>query len=351
MRTRFFVFFLLLLFPACEKPLRLPYIAPELHNWPQPYKGVPGLKLHVFNTGTVEIPAKLVSRGSSILDTQELDILAFIIEHPRQGLILFGTGLNHEIADNPERYLGGFFNSLGSPEMEKGQDILSQLKKAKLSSKKVHALIMPDLRFDHTGELESFPLAQAIVTTAEHTATTGQDESLSLAKEYDNVSKWKFIDFAGAGQLGTFRAHRDLFGDGSVLLLDATGATAGGLAALVRLPAGPVVLCGNLAWTEEHYRYARLPGLLFDRAAWWENIWRLKKFKDLVPELAVLPDHDWAAVEAAKTKDIVLHTFAAEETELKKAQTSSRQGSDQSQTRLRPVSDKAQASLKSFGLN
>jgi hypothetical protein len=75
-----------------------------------------------------------------------------------------------------------------------------------------------------------------------------------------------------------------------------------------------VLLCGNLAWTKQHYLYTRPPGLLFDRDAWWEKIWRLKKFKDLVPELAVLPDHDWAAVEAAKTKDVVLHPFAAGET-------------------------------------
>ena len=81
---------------------------------------------------------------------------------------------------------------------------------------------------------------------------------------------------------------------------------------LVRLPAGPVLLCGNLAWTKEQYFYTRLPGLLFDRDAWWEKVWRLKKFKDLVPELAVLPDHDWAAVEAGKTKDVVLHSFSAE---------------------------------------
>ena len=32
-----------------------------------------------------------------------------------------------------------------------------------------------------------------------------------------------------------------------------------------------------------------------------------------MPELAVLPDHDWAAVEAAKTKDMVLHPFSTNE--------------------------------------
>jgi len=152
----------------------------------------------------------------------------------------------------------------------------------------------------------------------------------------EDVDGNRFIDFAGAEPLGTFRAHRDLFGDGSVLLIDAAGATAGGLAVLVRLPAAPVLLCGNLAWTKEQYFYARLPGLLFDRAAWWEKVWRLKKFKDLVPKLAVLPDHDWAAVAATKTKDMVLHTFSAkEETEdsgkEKRENASKKEGKDKKQ--------------------
>jgi len=308
------VFFLVLFLSACDKPLRLPYITPELHHWPKPYKGVAGLRLHVFNTGTVEVPSKLVYRGGRLLDTHTLDILVFVIEHPRRGLILVGTGLNREITDDPERYLGVLLTSLGSPVMEKGQDILSQLQRAKLPNERVRYLILPDLQLDHTGELESFPSAQAIVTSTEHNAAIDQEGTgLYLTKEYDNVRKWRFIDFAGAKPLGTFRAHQDLFGDGSVLLIDAAGATAGGLAVLVRLPAAPVMLCGNLAWTVEQYRYARLPGLLADRDAWWEKVWRLKKFKELVPELAVLPDHDWAAIEAAKTKDMVLHPFSVQE--------------------------------------
>jgi len=310
----FLIFFLALFLSACDKPLRLPYIAPELHNWPKSYKGVAGLKLRVFNTGTLVVPRKLVYRDGSLLGTASLDILVFVIEHPRHGLILVGTGLNRKIADNAERYMGTFRTSAGTPVMEKGQDILSQLKRAKLPGEKVRHIILPDLRLDHTGELESFPLTRPIVASAEYEAATDEQESaLSLSKEYDDVHQWRFIDFAGAEPLGTFRAHRDLFGDGSVLLIDAAGATAGGLAVLVRLPVAPVLLCGNLAWTKEQYFYARLPGLLFDRAAWWEKIWRLKKFKDLVPELAVLPDHDWSAVAAAKTKDIVLHSFSSGE--------------------------------------
>lgn len=303
----------LLVLAACEKPLRLPYILPELHNWPTPYKGVAGLRLHVFITGKIEAPAKVVYRDGSVRGKQTLDILAFAIEHPRHGVILFGTGLNRSLAGESKRSLKGWLAAFGKPTMAKEQDLSSQLQKAKLLPEKVRHVILPDLRFDHTGEVESFSTAQVIVSNAEHLAAMGPDaDRLSLSEEYDQVRTWQFVNFIDAPPLGTFQAHRDLFGDGSMLLLDVTGATAGGMAVLVRLPSGPVLLCGNLAWTKEQYLYARFPGVLFDRNAWWEKIWRLKKFKELVPELVVLPDHEWATVEAAKTKDIVLHPFVSD---------------------------------------
>lgn len=309
------IWVLLLLLSACEKPLRFPYIPPQLHNWPTPYKGVPGLRLHVFQTGKIEFPAKVVYRDSNILEKQTVDILVFAIEHPRHGVILFGTGLNRAIASDATQYLRGRLMTLGKPLMAKGQEITAQLSKARLPQEKVRYVILPDLRFDHTGEVESFPTAQIIVGAAEHLAATEPDPEVdffSLSEEYDQVRTWQFVNFTDAAPLGTFPTHRDLFEDGSILIFDATGATAGGLAVLVRLPTGPVLLCGNLAWTKEQYLHARFPGFLFDREAWWGKVWRLKKFKELVPELVVLADHEWAVVEAAKTKDMTPHSFVSD---------------------------------------
>lgn len=300
----------MLLFTACEKPLRPPYIPPALQNWPNPYKGVNGVKLHVFKTGEVTVPKKVVYRGGSLLDTLELDVLTFAIEHPSKGVILVGAGLSRGVIDNADGYLGIFRTAIGSPTMAEGQDVLSQLESAGLSEEQVRDIILPDLRFSHTGELENFPNARVIVSSMEYITTTEEGESaLSLSDEYDGVKQWQFIDFSGAEPLGTFRAHRDLFGDGSVLLIDIAGATPGGLAVLVRLPRAPVLLCGNLAWTAEQARYVREPGFVFNRQSWWENAWRLKKFAELAPELVILPDHDWEAVEAAKTKDMIVHIF------------------------------------------
>jgi glyoxylase-like metal-dependent hydrolase (beta-lactamase superfamily II) len=302
-----------LLFCACEKPLRLPYVRPELQNWPKSYQGVAGLKLHVFKTGEVTALKKLAYRGSSLLDTLVLDILVFAIEHPRHGIILVGTGLSRGVAQEAESYLGAFRTAIGLPSMAEGQDLFSQLAAANLSEKRVRTIILPDLRFSHTGELENFPTAEVVVTATEYAAATEEEESaLSISDEYDGVKHWRFIDFVDATPLGAFRAHRDLFGDGSVLLIDVAGATAGGMAILVRLPHAPVLLCGNLALTAEQAQYVREPGFTVDRAAWWENAWRLKKFAELAPELIVLPDNDWDAVASLKIRDLLPHAFPPE---------------------------------------
>lgn len=308
----FFFVFSCFLVAGCAEPLRPPYIKPELHNWPETYQGVPGLGLHVFQTGTLTLPGRLVYEGGSVFTPTELDVLVFVIEHPTQGLVLFGTGLNHDIVENSEAYLEAVLAAVGKAKLEDGQHIVAQLETARLAADRVTHIIMPDLRPDHAGELEHFSEAVAVVTQAEHTAAIGQSELGGyLPKEYDHVTKWKFINFGHAEPLGMFVDHQDLFGDGSVVLLDATGMTAGGLAVLVRLPHGPVLLCGNLAWTKEQYLYTRLPGLVFDRAGWWDKVWRLKKWKELAPELGVLPDHEWTAVEAVATRDMRLHRFEA----------------------------------------
>ena len=242
----------------------------------------------------------------------------FGIEHPKQGLVLVGTGLNRGLAEDAPRYLGPVRSVFGQADMQPGQDILSQLKTAQLSAQRVKLVVLPDLRLDHTGELESLSQAAAVVTREEHVAALSSSTlGLYMADEFDQVEKWQFVDFSPAPPLGTFARSHDLFGDGSIELIDVAGATAGGLAALVRLPERPVLLCGNLAWTHSQARYAWMPGLAFQRELWWEKIWRLKKFKDLVPELLVLPGHDWKAVRKVKASDITVHEFSPSEEEEK----------------------------------
>ena len=226
---------LALLVGGCHDPLQPPHIVPELHNWPETYHGTPGLRLHVFQTGSMTLSSRLVYEGGSVFGQTQLDVLVFAIQHPHRGLILVGTGLNRaladSVADGPQTYLETPLSVLGRARLSAGQDIVAQLQAARLPADETTHIILPDLRPDHAGELEHFSGATAVVTSAQHAAAIGQTGlGAYLPKEYDQVAQWQFIDFGQAEPLGLLPAAQDLFGDGSVILLDASGMTAGGLA-------------------------------------------------------------------------------------------------------------------------
>ena len=297
---------LTLLLGGCEdSDLRIPYIPPTLANWPQPYRGMPGLRVHVFTTGTITMPEAMVLRGGSPFRTRELPVLAFVIAHPTQGLVVFNTGLTpaapHEsTARNPLRDFGF------GPTVQPGAGLVEQMTAAGLRPDDVHWVVLSNLRAAHTGEVERLAQARVVVSKAEHTYAR-QTRSDYAARDVDDVSNWKFIDFDAARPLATFRAHVDLFGDGSLLLLDASGTTPGTMALLVRMSDHPLLLADDMAAVMENARYAVQPAAAADVAQWWEHVWRLKRFQDLVPELIVVPGHDAQPARAARSTELIVH--------------------------------------------
>ncbi len=292
---------------GCEDDLRVPYIPPTLANWPQPYRGVAGLKVHIFNTGYLRVPEALVLRGGSLTRKRDLAVPAVLIEHPQHGLVLFNTGLNPKPKDPAAS--GDWLTALLGAEVLPGNDLVSQMRDAGFKPEAVRWIVMSNLRSDRAGELESFPQARVVVTKIEHDYALRGHRGYD-ASTFDDVANWKFIDFASTSAVATFPVHVALFGDDSCLLLDASGSTPGALALLVRLPQQPLLLADGFAAVEEQVRYAEKPAAAADLHDWWNHIWRLKRFKDLVPDLVVVPGRDLTAVGALHTRDIVVHPFA-----------------------------------------
>ena len=301
---------------GCQEPLRLPYIAPVLHDWPEPYKGTKGLRVHVFTAGSLEVPRSFVTSRGGWFERRKLDVLAFLIEHPTEKLILFNTGLSPQIGRDAAGNLGAVATALGRPRLREGQDLRSQMTEAGFAEEGVARIVVSDLRFYHTGGLERFPSAEVVVSQKEYDAARkGGAFLLHRKADYDHVRRWRFVTYPAHSPLATFPSHLDLLGDGSLVLIDAPGATAGTQALLARLPSRPVLLCGSLAPTEANIRYAAVPLLLFERELWWENLWRLKKLMDLVPGLLATPDHEVALPQGKESEDFVVHAFKEQDGE------------------------------------
>lgn len=294
---------------GCEKERRVPYIVPRLQNWPQPYEGKRGLTLHAFSAGSLDILGAALLKGGSLTQRRQLPVLAYVLQHPKQGLVVINTGLSGRFSKG-NGDLGGLLGLTADVRLGPGQDLLSQMKVAKLSPERVRWVILSDLRFIHSGEVEAFPEARVVVSRVEHQEADRRGSEYDPS-DFDDVENWKLIDFDGAKPVGTLRAAIDLFGDGTCLLVDARGRTAGGLGVLIRLRSRAVFLADGLAPVPETLRWTTPPASLEDPDAWWEGIWRLKKFEDLEPALLVVPGHSEDELRESALKNVVVHDFAA----------------------------------------
>jgi N-acyl homoserine lactone hydrolase len=288
---------------ACDSEPRVPYIPPKLERWADPYRGMPGLRLRVFTTGHWSVPEALLLRGGGVMRTRDLPVPAFVIEHPRHGLILFGTGMSQTAVSSTA--LPSDLFELGSQRSAApGSDVKSQMQQAGLKPETVRWLVLSSLRADQIGALDSFPAATVVVARTEVDAVGHGDASNSAA--HREMQNWKIIDFDAAEPFATFPASVDLFGDGSLMLIDARGATPGTIALFVRLPHRPILLTGDAAAVAEQVRHAIPSVSAADRREWWDRLWRVKRFQDLVPSLIVVPGYDLSPIESATIPDVIV---------------------------------------------
>jgi glyoxylase-like metal-dependent hydrolase (beta-lactamase superfamily II) len=259
--------------------------------------------LHVFGVGRLDPSDEMPGGGGAVRH-----LLAYVIEHPRRGLIVLDTGFNHVVAEK-EDYLPPSVTMTVKPSLHEGQDLPTQMKAAKLDPGAVKEVVLSNLRVTHAGEIESFPNARVTVTRREHEAASPGSAAYQTA-EYDDVANWNLLTFEDAEPLGTMKAGIDLLGDGSLMILEAAGPTEGNVAFLLRMAERPVLLSGDVAPRAVNLRHATQPPALVDTDAWWQTIWQIKRFAYLEPRLLALPGNDPQPMRSSGSRSIVVHDFA-----------------------------------------
>jgi glyoxylase-like metal-dependent hydrolase (beta-lactamase superfamily II) len=277
----------------------LPRVDPQLHNWVEPYSGVEGLRLHVFDTGSMVLPQAAVFRGGAWFTRLRMNVPAFVVEHPSGGLIVFDTGVGPHAASQ-------WLATLGM--LNVGTDLTSQMRRAGLEPDRVTHVVLSHLHFDHTGGVPGFRNATVVSARGEQAAASAAG-ALGFYDEADwqAVGRWIEIDYASGEPYATFISHHDLLGDGSIVLVDLHGHTAGSQGMVVRAPRGPVLLTGDAAWIHKSWRYAARPISADDMDAWWDQIWRIRKLAQLVPSLLVVAGHDLSTLLNLSRDDLVVH--------------------------------------------
>lgn len=244
------------------------------------------IRVHVFHTGTVHVskalPFKDAEKNPNPLQLTSLTpygrrtriwlpVSAYLIEHP-QGRLLVDTGWHREIsplgkysrrAQIKHMGLGHFLLNQGM--LPQGESIVEQLMdKVAVSPQDLDYVILTHLHTDHASGLRMVRGAKHIIVSEEEIQDTKQYPIRYARSMWEGISfePFQFSD-TGVGPVGR---SLDLFGDGSVELIQIPGHTSGLTAVKINVGDKYVLLFSDGGYATKSWQEMIPPGTALDEA-------------------------------------------------------------------------------------
>jgi N-acyl homoserine lactone hydrolase len=236
-------------------------------------------------------------------DLFRIPIVAFLIEHPSAGPILVDTGFHRDITAGSTRARTRNLGPLGllmarNVRMRPEQTAAAQLRARGIDPADISLVVMTHLHFDHASALADFPSATVIVSQPEWDAAHGRASTIFgyPPAQIDPRPSYRTIDFdsAAASAHGPFERSLDLFGDGSLILLDTPGHSTGHLSILARLREREVMIAGDAIYSLATLRDGKRPLRAEDSKAFERSLRALQAYDREHPDALIIPGHDMA---------------------------------------------------------
>lgn len=164
--------------------------------------------------------------------------------------------------------------------------VVDQLAQGGVKPEQVRFVGISHYHPDHTGQLASLPQATLLIGKGDWDVVSGaQPPANAPAAPFQH---W----LGGAGKVEPLPLDKDVFGDGSVIVLATPGHTPGHHSLMVRLPqTGVVLITGDLAHFRENYDAFGVPPFNTGRA---ETLASLDRFRKIAENLkaTVVIQHD-----------------------------------------------------------
>ncbi|MEE9329259.1 MAG: N-acyl homoserine lactonase family protein [Parvularculaceae bacterium] len=224
--------------------------------------GVEKLALFTFECGTIEISDldgfSTDGDYAGIADT--FTDTCYLVRHPK-GDLLWDLGLPAALKEGEPQVNGVFTVSLE-------KTITEQLAELALTPSDVDYISISHSHFDHSGQAEQFAGTTWLVNDAEYEVMFGEGADSAPYEAFKGLKRQSFV------------GDHDVFGDGTVSIIDLPGHTPGHTGLMLQLEdAGTVLLTGDLYHRAESRKLKRVPRFNSDEAQTRESI---EKFESLV---------------------------------------------------------------------
>ena len=195
---------------------------------------------------------------------------------------LIKHGSDYMIWDTGQPPAGGTTPSPNAPK----STLVEQLSQLKLTPAQIKFVGISHYHGDHIGQVASFPDATLMIGKGDWDVLTSPTPPQGANPA--NLARW----ISGGGKVEPVTGDKDVFGDGSVIILNTPGHTPGHHSLLVHLKEkGAVMLTGDLAHFRENYDSNGVPTFNTERA---DTLASLDRFKKLAANLkaTVIIQHD-----------------------------------------------------------
>src|SRR5580698_1801506 len=163
-------------------------------------------------------------------------------------------------------------HAMTMPNVAPKVSLVDQLAKINVTPDQIKYVGISHYHADHTGQVASFPKATLLIGAKEW-------DAISAPKPAEGVNYKPFESWIkGDSKVEPQALDKDVFGDGSVIMLRTPGHTPGHSSLLVKLEQlGPVILSGDAVHFRENYDSDGVPAFNNDRAQTVASIERIKK--------------------------------------------------------------------------
>jgi N-acyl homoserine lactone hydrolase len=164
--------------------------------------------------------------------------------------------------------------------------LVEQLAQLHLKPEQITFVAVSHYHGDHIGQVASFPQSTLLIGKGDWDALNEPKPNTAINPA--NFSHW----ISGGGKVEPVSGDKDVFGDGSVIMLNTPGHTPGHHSLLVKLKEkGNVLITGDLSHFQENYDSNGVPTFNTNRA---DTLASLDRFKQLATNLhaTVIIQHD-----------------------------------------------------------
>ena len=182
-------------------------------------------------------------------------------------------------------------HAMTAPNVAPKVSVVDQIAKLGVKPDQIKYVGISHFHADHTGQVASFPNATVLIGKGDWDAITAPKPATGV--NFKPFEHW----IKGEGKVESLAIDKDVFEDGSVIVLRTPGHTPGHSSLLVKLPqTGPVVLSGDAMHFHENYDAFGVPWFNFDRAQTVASMERIKKLAANL-KATVIIQHDARDVE------------------------------------------------------